>query len=129
MRVSRASAVTTMLASAAICAGPLVGVAAAAPVLVQASPADGAVITDPAHLPEYVLELLRVQIPDRNQLLNVAALGSVTANFRDLCNHGRRAAVPGPARPALPRLRPVLEHHPVSERQRSTHKLATWRSS
>src|SRR4051794_10031446 len=40
-----------MLAIAAICAGPLVGVAAAAPVLVQASPADGAVITDPAHLP------------------------------------------------------------------------------
>jgi methionine-rich copper-binding protein CopC len=52
--VSRASAVTAVFAGAALCAGPLVGVALAQPTLLSSNPANNAVITSAANLPTAV---------------------------------------------------------------------------
>ncbi|HET7312663.1 MAG TPA: Ig-like domain-containing protein [Mycobacteriales bacterium] len=45
MRATRASVVTAILAGAAVCAGPLVGIAAAAPSTTSSSPAANAIVT------------------------------------------------------------------------------------
>ncbi|HET6815682.1 MAG TPA: Ig-like domain-containing protein, partial [Mycobacteriales bacterium] len=51
MRVTRASVVTAVLSGAAVCAGPLVGVALATPALTSSNPANGAVYTSTAAVP------------------------------------------------------------------------------